>query len=203
MFDACRGRVLACFFVFFTMALSAAAGPKESLEAYFGKTFYLKYNLFVSGFDADWKNELGEPDFIPIATKVKVSKVKSDAVYLDVEGKKRPIKLDLDDVTPDAQTFLGRLLGSEPPSLEGLSTVDSSGIKAAAVTKGMSRRAVFLAVGYPPYYFTPHIPFAPMVRKVCANRSPDDAPELTYLQSDRDFVRVTLANDIVVAVDRD
>jgi len=179
------------------------ARPKEMLDTYLGKTFYLKYNLFVSGFDADWKNELGDPDFIPIATKVKVSKVKSDAVYLDVEGKKRPVEVELDDVTPDAQTFLGRLLGSEPPSLEGLSSVDLSGIKAAAVTKGMSRRAVFLAVGYPPHYFTPHIPFAPMVRKVCANRSPDDAAELTYLESDRDFVRVTFANEIVVGVERD
>ena len=190
--------VLVSLLVCITVALPAAAMPRETLDAYVGKTYFLGYNLFVRGFDADWKNELGDPDYIAIGTRVKIVKAKSHAVYMEVEGKKRSFKLDLDDVTPDAQTVLGRLLRSEPPSLEGLSQADLSGIKAAAVTTGMSRRGVFLAVGHPPYYFTPFIS-----RKVCVNRSPADAPELTYLQNDRDFVLVRLANDIVVAVERD
>lgn len=183
-----------------TLAAASSAAPapdKQGLKAkYEGKSFTLQHNLYFDDDDrqAEWQNFLAG-DFAPLGAKVTVTKIDDSKAILVVEDPPLTIKLDLEHANPDAASVLDHILGATAPSVKGLGKTDLKGIKYAAIFEGMTRKAVFLAVGYPPYHYTP--PF----RKDSATNHDPKADELTYMKGTYDFFKVTFSNDKVVDIE--
>jgi hypothetical protein len=183
----------------FALALIAStpsirsADTKELKEKYEGKSFTLQFNLHVNDNEAKWVNFI-EGDYIDLGSKVTVKSIDKKKAVLVFEDPARTIKLDIGDAIPDATFVLDRMLGATAPSLKGFAKTDLTGIKAAKIEEGMTRKAVFLAVGYPPHSYTP--PF----RHDSATNHDLKADELTYMKSTYDFLKITFAHDKVADI---
>jgi hypothetical protein len=178
------------------LALPSFAGDCDSVKAqYRGKTFVLQHNLRFDGDEARWVNFIGAADYLDAGTKVIVTEVKSDEVSLAAEGRGITIKLDLGKATPSCTAILERLLGPSAPSLNGFSATDLKGIKEGKMVIGMSRRALFIAVGYPPYSYKP-----PFRGDAAVNHDPQ-ADELVYMKGTWDFLTVKFQDDKVIAIE--
>ena len=162
---------------------------------YEAQDLFLQHNLRFEDDEASWVNFVLTGDYLPLGTPVRVHKVKEDEVVLSVAGRDGKLSLDVGDGQPSCRVLLERLLGEQPPDLTGLTEPDLNGIKRAVLLVGMSRRAVFFAVGYPPHYYSP--PFAG--DKSAVNHDPA-AEVLTYMGSKWDFIPVTFKDDVLVAV---
>jgi hypothetical protein len=167
-----------------------AADSKELKAKYEGKSFALQHNLHVQDNEAKWQNFI-EGDFVPLGSKVTVTKIDVKRATLVFEDPVRTIKLELDDAIPDATVVLDQILGATAPSLKGFGKTDLEGIKQGKILEGMTRKAVFLAVGPPPYSYTP--PF----RKDSAVNHDPKASELTYMKATYDFLKITFSGDKV------
>jgi len=176
---------------------ATAAADKQGLKAkYEEKSFTLQHNLHFDDDDheAEWQNYING-DFAPLGAKVTVTKIDDAKAILVVEDPPLTIKLDIEHANPDPAAVLDRILGATAPSVKGLGKEDLKGINYAAIFEGMTRKAVFLAVGYPPYHYTP--PF----RKDSATNHDPKADELTYMKGTYDFLKVTFSNDKVVDIE--
>jgi hypothetical protein len=174
---------------------SAHAADKQELKAkYEGKSFTLQHNLHVQDNEAEWQNYI-EGDFVPLGSKVTVTKIDDEKAILVFENPTRTVKLDIEKANPDATVVLDHILGSTAPSLKGLGKKDLEGIKDAKILPGMTRKAVFLAVGYPPYSYTP-----PFRHDSATNHDPK-ASELTYMKGTFDFFKVIFSGDKVSAIE--
>jgi hypothetical protein len=174
--------------------LALAADKKELQAKYEGKSFTLQHNLHVDGNDAKWANFI-DGDFVPLGSKVTVKKIDKDKAILVFEDPPRTIKLSIEDSIPDATVVLDHILGSSAPSLKGFGKTDLGGIKDGKILVGMTRKAVFLAVGYPPYSYTP-----PFRHDAAVNHDPK-ASELTYMKSTFDFLKIIFSGDKVSAME--
>jgi hypothetical protein len=171
---------------------------KALKSSYEGKTFYLQHNFYQDDGEATWINFMKTGDFLPIGSEVKVQKLKSDEAVLkikDESGREREVEWDLEEAMPDCETVLKRTLGESAPSLDGLSSTDVDAIKRGAISEGMSRKAVFLAVGYPPHFYERPWSDTPARNKDLTLN------ELTFVGSTYDFIVVKFDNDQVKAID--
>ncbi len=164
-------------------------------EKYEGKTFALQHNLRFDDDDARWANFIGATDYLDVGTKVTVTQFKPNEISLAAEAKGMTIKLDLKKATPSCAVILEHLLGPAAPSLKGFSATDLKGIKEGKIIAGMSRRALFIAVGYPPYSYKP-----PFRGDSAVNHDPQ-ADELVYMKGTWDFVTVKLKDNKVIAIE--
>ena len=179
------------------VSTSASAAEPEDLKAkYEGKSFVLQHNLHIDDNEAEWQNSIGG-DFVDLGSKVTVTKIDKSKALLAFADPARTVKLDLAGANPNATVVLDHMLGAAAPSLKGLSKQDLTGIKRAVILEGMTRKAVFLAVGYPPYSYTP--PF----RKDSAVNHDPNAEELTYMKSTYDFFKVYFGSKGTVAAIED
>lgn len=173
---------------------SGAADKKELKAKYEGKSFVIQFNLHVEDNEAEWKNFV-VGDFVPLGTKATVKKIDTSTAVLACEDPVRTVKIDIEDANPDETFVLDRILGAAAPSLKGFSKTDLDAIKNAKIVEGMTRKALFLAVGMPPYAYTP--PF----RKDSAINHDPNADELTYMKSTYDFLKITLKGNKVVDIE--
>ncbi|HEY3176604.1 MAG TPA: hypothetical protein VGK94_12690 [Candidatus Polarisedimenticolia bacterium] len=169
----------------------ALAGRREVREKFSGGTFYLQHNLFYDGDSAAWENFILTPDFVPIGTKMTVRRVGREEVALAVEGRDEKLYLQIEDCAPDLETVLDRILGNEPPSLDGFGDVDLKGIRSGRILEGMSRQAVFRAVGYPPYRHAAHDVGNPDL----------EADELTWMKGVLDRIIIKFDDGKVASID--
>jgi hypothetical protein len=172
-----------------------AADTKELKAKYEGKSFTLQNNLYVDDNEAEWQNFIMEGDFVPLGSKVTVKAIDKEKAVLVFEDPPRTVKLDLGSAIPDAVVILDHILGATAPSLKGFGKTDLEGIKYGVIREGMTRKAVFLAVGYPPYSYTP--PF----RKDSAMNHDPMADELTYMKGTYDFFKITFSKDKVADIE--
>lgn len=188
---------------FAVVALSIALASPTTAEIdcrhlraqYEGKRLFLQHNLRFEDDDASWVNFVLSGNFHPVGSAVRVLKVKQDEVVLTVEGREGKLQVDMSDGEPACAVILQRMLGPQPPDLSGLTEVDVNGIKRGSILVGMSRRAVFLAVGYPPHFYQ-----TSFVGDTIAMNQDPNADILTYMGSTWDFIPVTFANDVVTAI---
>ena len=190
--------------ILFLLGSTAALADDDPVDckalksSYEGKTFRLQHNFYQEDGEATWINFMKTGDFLPIGAEVVVKKLKSDEALLkikDENGREHEVEWDLDDALPDCETVLKRTLGEAAPSLEGLSSVELDAIKRGAVSEGMSRKAVFLAVGYPPHFYERPWSDTPARNKDLTLN------ELTFVGSTYDFIIVKFENDQVKAID--
>lgn len=197
----CRLSIVPLALVLFSataIAEDAPADCKAFKSVYEGKTFYLQHNLYHEDGEATWINFMKSGDFLPVGSPVTVRKLKSDEALLKIKdetGRERTVEWDLDEALPDCATVLKLSLGETAPSLDGFQTVDVEGIKRGVILEGMSRKAVFLAVGYPPYFYERPWSGTPARNKDLT------LSELTFAGSTYDFVIVKFENDLVKAID--
>lgn len=178
------------------LALPSLAEDCGAVNAkYQGKTFALQHNLRFEDNEARWVNFTGAADYLDVGTKVTVTQVKSNEISLAVEARGVTITLDLGKATPSCAVILEHLLGPAAPALKGLSATDLKGIKEGKMIIGMTRRAVFIAVGYPPYSYKP-----PFRGDAAVNHDPQ-ADELMYMKGTWDFVTVKFQGDKVIAIE--
>lgn len=193
-----RTTILAALLAVLLLAgvLSAGAGGdwQQAKEKHQGKTLYLQYNFYYDDDEADWMNYV-EAQFLPPGTPVVVKKVKEEELILEPEGLDGKLEVEMDECEPSYLQVFERMLGEQAPSLDGLSEIDLEGIDSAEILVGMSRRAVFLAVGYPPYFH--QLPFTD--RKVINKDL--EADRLTFAKGSWDVVHVTFKDDKVSAID--
>ena len=187
-------RVVSAFSLVLALVVAApstsAADAKDLKAKYEGKTFTLQHNLHVRDNEAEWQNYI-EGDFVDLGSKVTVKTIDHKQATLVFENPARTVKLDIADANPDATVVLDHMLGATAPSLKGLGKTDLTGIKQAVILEGMTRKAVFLAVGYPPYSYTP-----PFRHDSAVNHDPK-AEELTYMKGTYDFLKITFTKDKV------
>jgi hypothetical protein len=164
-----------------------AADAKELKAKYEGKSFVLQFNLHVDDNVAEWQNFI-EGDFVPVGSKVSVTKIDAKRATLAFQDPVRTVRLDLDDAIPDATVILEHVLGATAPAMKGFGKTDLGGIKKGRILEGMTRKAVFLAVGPPPYSYTP-----PFRHDAAVNHDPK-AEELTYMKATYDFLKVTFGS---------
>jgi hypothetical protein len=193
---------LALFLLFVTIAPAVADDDPVDCKAlkssYEGKTFRLQHNFYQEDEEATWINFMKTGDFLPIGSEVVVKKLKKDEAVLEIKdenGRARTVEWDLDEALPDCETVLKRTLGEAAPTLDGLTEADLDGIKRGAISEGMSRKAVFLAVGYPPYFYERPWSDTPARNKDLSLN------ELTFVGSTYDYVIVKFDGDRVKAID--
>jgi hypothetical protein len=193
---------LALFLLFVTIAPAVADDDPVDCKAlkssYEGKTFHLQHNFYQEDEEATWINFMKTGDFLPIGSEVVVKKLKKDEAVLEIKdenGRARTVEWDLDEALPDCETVLKRTLGEAAPTLDGLTEADLDGIKRGAISEGMSRKAVFLAVGYPPYFYERPWSDTPARNKDLSLN------ELTFVGSTYDYVIVKFDGDRVKAID--
>lgn len=193
---------LALFLLFVTIAPAVADDDPVDCKAlkssYEGKTFRLQHNFYQEDEEATWINFMKTGDFLPIGSEVVVKKLKKDEAVLEIKdenGRARTVEWDLDEALPDCETVLKRTLGEAAPTLDGLTEADLDGIKRGAISEGMSRKAVFLAVGYPPYFYERPWSDTPARNKDLSLN------ELTFVGSTYDYVIVKFEGDRVKAID--
>ena len=195
--NGAHGRLVIAVVLAGALWIPAMAGKTDLVAKYEDKTFYLQSNLFLDGRKSSWVNYVGSADFVPVGAKVTVTKVAEDYMTFEVEGHDKDIEFETEDATPGVEAAVDRVLGEKAPSLAGLGDLDRSGVKSAKVKEGMSRKGVFLAIGYPPYYYSP--PF--FLDKKSATNHDTDADKLTYMSSTWDFLIIEFDNGKVVTVD--
>jgi hypothetical protein len=193
---------LALFLLFVTIAPAVADDDPVDCKAlkssYEGKTFRLQHNFYQEDEEATWINFMKTGDFLPIGSEVVVKKLKKDEAVLEIKdenGRARTVEWDLDEALPECETVLKRTLGEAAPTLDGLTEADLDGIKRGAISEGMSRKAVFLAVGYPPYFYERPWSDTPARNKDLSLN------ELTFVGSTYDYVIVKFDGDRVKAID--
>lgn len=197
----CRLSAVPLALLMFSAAVVAEDAPadcKALKPAYEGKTYYLQHNLYHEDGEATWINFMATGDFLPVGSAVTVRKLKSDEAVLKIKdetGRERTVEWDLEEALPDCATVLKRSMGETAPSLEGMQSVDMEGIKRGAIIEGMSRNAVFLAVGYPPYFYERPWSGTPARNKDLT------LSELTFVGSTYDFIIVKFETDRVKAID--
>jgi hypothetical protein len=126
---------------------------------------------------------------------VTVVSIKADEVTLLPEGHDDEIAIDFEDAESFCPAILTRLLGTSAPEISKLSKLDQQGIKQGKILEGMTRRAVFLAVGAPPQSYQP--PF----RDDTAENPDLEADELVFMSSTWDFVKVSFTKDLVTSIE--
>jgi hypothetical protein len=197
----CRLSAVAMALAAFSAAAVAEDVPadcKTPKSTYEGRTYYLQHNFYHEDGEATWINFMATGDFLPLGAPVTVRRLKSDEALLKIKdetGRERTVEWDLEEALPDCATVLRRSLGEAPPSLSGMQSIDVEGIKRGAIIEGMSRSAVFLAVGYPPYFYERPWSGTPARNKDLA------LSELTFVGSTYDFIIVKFEEDHVKAID--
>ena len=96
---------------------------------------------------------------IPLCTKVKLESLDKRKLTFRVLGKDREYEYVFhNSLREPIPKHLDRYFGKKcEPKLESLSEVDRKGVQAGSVLPGMTKRAVILALGYPPEHATPSL----------------------------------------------
>ena len=96
---------------------------------------------------------------IPLCSKVKIESVdKRKMTFRVLDGDREYEYLFHNSMRDPIPKHLDRYFGTKcEPRVEAFSEVDRKGIKSGTVQPGMTKKAVILAIGYPPEHATPSL----------------------------------------------
>jgi hypothetical protein len=175
---ASRRALLAFLFLALAGAFAAchtAGGASVDANRWTGKTVYTRVGMRVepakkvAGWHMYSTNHVGLPKFIPAGSKFtfrdfgrnRANLVGEDGALVELEYVTRHHP----DLTFD--TWLERQLSETPTELPGdLSDKEKEAVAAGRYEVGMSRAALFLAIGYPPRALTPGLNDAQLTYEV-------------------------------------
>ena len=125
---------------------------------------------------------------IPLCSKVKIESVDKRKLTFRLLDSEREYEYIFHNSLADPiPTHLDKIFGKKcDATLGGLSDVDRKGIRSGTVLSGMSKRAVTLAIGYPPEHATPSL----------------DSDVWTYWKNRFGKMTVSFANGKVVGISR-
>lgn len=152
--------------IFILLALTAlllgcqkSVKPNDTeLAAPASTLYYTQFSLFQE------KNNYRTTNYrkgilIPINTAVTLQAMKSDEAVLRLVDSGQTLTLEnvpkhtLDDM----QTAFNKIVGLSKVDLQGFSATERDAIMAGRAIKGMNRKAVLAAIGYPPRHETPSL----------------------------------------------
>ena len=145
---------------FVVVVLGACAKPIKPNELAsgitIGDTYYTQFSFFVE------KNTFNTTNYrrgglIPINTPVTL--VAIDSKYIELSLKENGLKLTVENVqkhtNDDVQQAFKKIFGKRTVNLDDFTAEERQNILAGQVNKGMGRKAVLAALGYPPSMGTP------------------------------------------------
>lgn len=139
----------------------AAAG--ELNDKWNGKTIYSRVNLrFEPGkklLKAASTNFYGYDELVPVGTKFTVTAVSKRTIELSSAVNPLPFLIEYIDKHSQIpfDEFLERTFSKNPVAIpDTITAEEKKQIKAGTVAPGMSRAAIFLAIGYPPASISPN-----------------------------------------------
>jgi hypothetical protein len=142
------------------LALGAPAVAADIDYPLIGQTVYTLVNLHPDEprqrlYSVNYQ----QPGLIPLCTKVKLESIDKRKLTFRVVGKDREYDyLFHNSLREPIPKHLDRYFGKKcEPKLESLSDVDRKGVQSGSVMPGMTKRAVVLAIGYPPEHATPSL----------------------------------------------
>jgi len=131
---------------------AGAMNFKELRQVYEGNDFYLQHNVWYRDKgEIHWFNYILAGEFIPLGSKVTITKMKTDKLKFRVEGIEDTFQIKLWNCQPSYEKIIGRIFGKTPPVITNVNDIDKKGISNGKVYEGMSRKGLFFAVGFPPY----------------------------------------------------
>lgn len=125
-------------------------------------TRYLKVNIHCqhgSGGPkasyANWTEPASGHFILPVGSEVEIKRHRSGFEITEVKTKKEVFfEYSEKDMRMTPDEYIDAISSLQPVSLKGYSALDKKGIKGGTVHKGMSKKGVMAALGYPAAHFT-------------------------------------------------
>ncbi len=139
---------------------SSSPSREEALqlrgEGVIGKVYYLKHNVYFKGRRSSTLNFHSARRPVRINTPVRILDVTTDAIIIQVKGRhgRHAILNDIAYSNQSIGAIFQRTFSRRPVSSQGLTQLEREMIKKGRISAGMSKRAVVMSYGYPPYYAT-------------------------------------------------
>lgn len=124
-----------------------------------GKTLFTQVNIYsLKGKVVTWVNYHVD-ELIPVNSKVVIEKISSSGVVFTVEktGQRLKLKNKKRHSGLSGEDWANKHFGLKKVDLSEFSKLERNAIAMAEVKKGMSKKAVLVAYGYPPAHKTPSL----------------------------------------------
>jgi hypothetical protein len=127
---------------------------------------YTKYNIHTQTKDgkthkasyANYTSPGAGHVIIPAGSEITLTKTKSKAFYFTFDGDKNVVfEFHQPRMGMDVDEYIDLITSTQPTSLSGLSRLDKEGVASGTVKKGMTRKGVMAAFGYPAAHKTPSL----------------------------------------------
>lgn len=123
-----------------------------------GDVYYTQFSLFQEK-DRYRTTNYRRGFLVPINTPVTLVSIDSKRIELKLNQSGQPLTIENvpKHTNEDMQTAFNKILGKRKVSLDQFSAAEQKQITSGKVDKGMSRKAVLAAIGYPPANSTPDL----------------------------------------------
>lgn len=122
------------------------------------QTYYTQFSLFQEK-DNYRTTNYRKGILIPINTAVTLQSIDSDKAELRLVATGQPLTIENvpKHTKDDMQTAFKKIAAPSQVDLKGFNADEKTNIQAGRVQKGMSKKAVLAAIGYPPQHETPSL----------------------------------------------
>jgi hypothetical protein len=141
-------------FLVLALIFSPAARASDRIKATKGGTYYTLFSLYYED-DHHYTTNYRKGIFLPINTPVQFLKADDEEILISISGKKVRFINVPEYSGEDMEGIFARTFAESPVALDSFSDVEKENIAAGTVVEGMSKKAVILALGYPPKHQTP------------------------------------------------
>ena len=153
--------ITALFFFFSGISCSNSPSRKEALnllgQGIKGKVYYLRHSLYIHK-KIHFTTNYHASELIPINSEIRLLDINNRQLRIDIKGVSRAYIYN--DIMYSNQTIgaiFQRTLSETPISLDGLTPLERENVETGKIAPGMTKRAVIMAYGYPPYFKTESI----------------------------------------------